>query len=143
MDLRDLVFLRLSGADVCVCRDLWGLADGASGGAAFLKEWKTMEYAIETQPGTVVTTLRGRLTFGDQKAFRSLLAQLSNSGVHTWVIDMRSMDYIDSAGLGLLLLVRQAATKGSATTVLRLSAEGQVRKLMDAARFGQMFTIED
>jgi anti-anti-sigma regulatory factor len=53
------------------------------------------------------------------------------------------MDYIDSAGLGLLLLVRQAATKGSATTVLRLSAEGQVRKLMDAARFGQMFTIED
>ncbi|WP_413204907.1 STAS domain-containing protein [Rhodospirillum sp. A1_3_36] len=102
-----------------------------------------MEYAIEMQTGTVVATLRGRLTFGDQKAFRSLLTQLSESGVQVWVMDMRSMDYIDSAGLGLLLLVRQAATKGNVKTVLRLAAEGQVRKLMDAARFGQMFTIED
>jgi anti-anti-sigma factor len=101
-----------------------------------------MEYAIETKAGTVVATLRGRLTFGDQKAFRVLLDQLTQSGTSAWAIDMRGMDYIDSAGLGLLLLVRQAATKENAHTTLRVAQDGQVRKLMDAARFNQMFTLE-
>ncbi|MCF8480265.1 MAG: STAS domain-containing protein [Rhodospirillum sp.] len=102
-----------------------------------------MEYAIEAKDGAVVVVLRGRLTFADQKVFRVLLAQLSSSGFDAWILDMRFMEYIDSAGLGLLLLVRQAATQEGARTVLRVSMDGQVRNLMDVARFSQMFTLEN
>ncbi len=101
-----------------------------------------MQSSIDTRSGTATASLTGRLTFNDQQAFRDLLTGMSQSGAKAWVLDLTRLEFIDSAGLGLLLLLRQAAAKEDAQASLRVAPDGQVRKLMDAARFGQMFSIQ-
>ena len=57
------------------------------------------------------------------------------------VIELSGLDFIDSAGLGMLLIVRDAAAAHSAKVVLR-GAREQAKRLIQVARFDSLFTVE-
>lgn len=100
-----------------------------------------MNYSIDKQGDTTNITLQGQLTFEAQAQFRQLIKDLEGSWGSQNVIDLMNVDFIDSAGLGLLLRVRAVAESSSQNLALRVPEDGQVRKMMNVARFDQMITL--
>jgi len=52
----------------------------------------------------VILTLKGRLTLGESNIVRERIAQLSAAGKHNVVVDLGGVEYIDSTGLGILVI---------------------------------------
>jgi len=85
-------------------------------------------------------SLSDRLTHADLGAFRDLLSQIKESKCSLVVIDLRSLHWIDSAGLGMLLLARDAAAKDNLQLVLR-SPRGAVKSMLELGRFDAIFNV--
>jgi len=61
----------------------------------------------------VIITIEGRFSFPDHKAFRD--AYLASEPKQTrFIIDMKKTEYIDSAALGMLLVLKEKAGGDSA-----------------------------
>jgi len=55
--------------------------------------------------GITILEIKGRITAGPEAgAFRDAIALLIAAGVRNLVLDMRGVDYIDSSGLGTLVM---------------------------------------
>ena len=68
------------------------------------------ELSVETNPirNGVKLRLNGELQFSDAKDFMHVIpAQVRNRGRYV-VLDMKDLDFIDSAGLGAILFVSEA-----------------------------------
>ncbi len=83
---------------------------------------------------TFEVLLSDRLTIKDQADFRDLLSKLKESGSKIFVLDFSELGWIDSAGLGMLILAKEAAEKAGSELILR-SPKGRVKELLDFARF--------
>jgi len=98
-----------------------------------------MEYTTKNTGDTDEVLLSGKLTFEHQKMFRQMISELKESSSNRWVIDLVNLEYIDSAGLGLLLRVKSVGDKEGKDTALRVPKEGQVNQMLEVSRFDQLF----
>lgn len=101
-----------------------------------------MEYTCQTTGDLLEASLAGRLTFETQKVFRDMVEDLKNSDANRWIINLSDLEFIDSAGLGLLLRAKAVSEQEGHQIFLRPPSEGQVRKMLDVSRFDQMFAYE-
>ena len=76
--------------------------------------------------GITIQDLKGRLTVGDEVSrFRDQLQKLINSGHRNIVLQMEDVDYIDSTGLGALVMAYTSMQKaGGKIKLLNLSRRG-------------------
>jgi len=101
-----------------------------------------LNYKAEFANGTTTVELNGRFTFGDHSSFRKLIEEIRAHKSGTHVLDISGVEFIDSAGLGMLLLARDEGEKSKATVIIR-GAQGQVKRMLEVARFDTLFTLED
>jgi len=73
-----------------------------------------------------------------QQALETALAPLPEQ----LVLDFRHLDFIDSAGLALLISLRRRFRDHPAFLTLLLASEGQVREVLELSRFDQFFQFE-
>jgi stage II sporulation protein AA (anti-sigma F factor antagonist) len=93
-----------------------------------------METQIVTTPQGTEIRLKGRLTFDDLERFNEVKALSDGRAGQSIVFDLSALEFIDSAGLGMLVVFAdQAGTRGIA--VRTRGAGGIVRKLMDLVQF--------
>lgn len=57
------------------------------------------------------------------------------------MVDLSGLEFVDSAGLGMLLILKDELSKNSATLILKAPA-GQVEKMLQVSHFDRMFEIE-
>lgn len=100
-----------------------------------------MEYSIKESGNELEVAVRGRLTFSDHNTFREIVKGLDGKGGKRWVFNLGSLEFIDSAGLGMLLIVRDAASQSNSTVIIR-GAKEQAKRLIEVARFDSLFTVE-
>jgi anti-anti-sigma factor len=90
-----------------------------------------------------LVTLRpqGRFDFNSFRDFRSNYeAALAQEGVKCVLVDLDQVQYIDSAALGILLLLRdKAAPQGVKIELGNL--HGTVKDVLEIANFHKIFTI--
>jgi anti-anti-sigma factor len=91
-----------------------------------------------TRHGVAIT---GRFGFADYSSFKNLLSRMIASGTD-WVIDLGAMDFIDSAGLGMLLVATEEFRRSGHTLILR-HPRGQVRRTLEITTMRDLFTIEE
>ncbi len=101
-----------------------------------------MNYKTESENGTTTVQLSGRFTFGDHSSFRKLIEEIRPYGSKTCVLDVAGVEFIDSAGLGMLLLARDEGERTNTAVVIR-GARGQVKRMLEVARFDTLFKLED
>ena len=101
-----------------------------------------MKFTITEEGGRRVFSLLDQLTFADRAALDQLLPQLVGGGTRGLAINMEKLDYMDSAGLGMLLTLRDQAGR-SGITVSLLKPQGDVKDLLLLACFDTLFTIEN
>ncbi len=82
-----------------------------------------------------------KLTSSDLSAFRELLSEIKRSACKSIVVDLGNLDWIDSAGLGMLILAKELAEKEDLELVLR-SPRGHVKSLLELGRFDKVFSIQ-
>lgn len=85
--------------------------------------------------------LRGRFGFQDYGVFRSMVDQMDLPDDRRLVFDLAEVTFVDSAGLGMLMVVREEMADRGGTVVLR-GARGQVRRMIETARLDRAFEVE-
>jgi anti-sigma B factor antagonist len=71
-----------------------------------------LEIQADEREGVVVLALRGRLTVGESPALRERVNQFAASGQNRVVMDLSQVEYIDSTGLGNLVIYYTSLKKG-------------------------------
>jgi len=84
--------------------------------------------------------LSGEFTFTDHVAFREVADRLFETKDRSLVIDLSKLEFIDSAGLGMLLIAREEAGKANRNLSLR-GPQGQVERMFSVTKFNTLFTI--
>jgi anti-anti-sigma factor len=82
----------------------------------------------------------GRFDFNLHQAFRSVLDTVDNR-IHTFVVDLSQSEYMDSAALGMLLLLLDKAG-GSKDRVKIINPNKTVGKILEIANFDKLFNIK-
>ena len=100
-----------------------------------------MQYESAERDGVIVVTLHGRITYSDHPSFRNVIGQIRDAAAQKVVFEMADVEFIDSAGLGMLLMVRDTASQKKTEVVLRRPC-GQVQRIFASSKFDTLFTIE-
>ena len=100
-----------------------------------------MKYEIENDAGTTVLRVSGEMTVSDRGAFDAMVPRVVQGGSRNVVVDMKNLEFMDSAGLGMLLTLRDQA-QGSGVSVRLRGPEGDVREMLDLACFDTLFSID-
>ncbi|MBF0093980.1 MAG: STAS domain-containing protein [Alphaproteobacteria bacterium] len=101
-----------------------------------------MEHKVQTTSAGREIQLTGRFTFADHEGFRSVVQILEEPDASRVVFDLSGLEFVDSAGLGMFLIAREAAERRKLQLVLK-GAVGQVKRMLDLGRFDALFTIQD
>jgi len=98
-----------------------------------------MQFDFSAHDSTVAMT--GDFTFTDHPAFLQLMKRLLGSPGAPMIIDLSQLTFIDSAGLGMLLIARDEAGKAKRSLSLR-RPRGQIQRMFSVSKFSTLFTIE-
>lgn len=87
----------------------------------------------------LIITVRGRFEYHEHATFRDAY-ESAPDGVRSYRVDLDAVEHIDSAALGMLILLRRHAESRGGSVSLA-GARPQVRRVLDVARFERLFTI--
>jgi anti-anti-sigma factor len=99
-----------------------------------------MEMSINSHGGSCEVRLHGAFTFADNTAFRAVIEHVGLPEIRSFEIDFSDVDFIDSAVLGMLMILRNESAKYGQSVTIR-GARGQVEKVMRMAKFDSKFTM--
>ncbi len=99
-----------------------------------------MKYEIIDGAEMPTLVLRDQLTFSDREQFDTVIDKLLARKKPVTAVDLAGLDYMDSAGLGMLLTLRDRAERQGAQVKL-LRPKGEVSELLALACFDSLFTI--
>lgn len=85
--------------------------------------------------------LKGRLTFSDYSVFREISDYLNQFNPKTCLVNLKDLEFIDSAGLGMLLIMRDKVATKNGVVVLK-NSQGQVKKMLTLGNFESLFSVE-
>lgn len=95
--------------------------------------------AKEVDNGQVlVIRVDGRFDYRANREFRTAMETGKPS---RYVLDLTGADYMDSSALGMMLILRDSVG-GDGRRIKITGANASVRKILDVARFGDIFDIE-
>ena len=101
-----------------------------------------MDYGIVVREQEAVVQLKGRLTFNDHAKLRALIREMLQNKAKRQVLDLSALEFVDSAGIGMLLIAREEMANVEKTLVLRAAA-GQVKRVLTVAQLNKIVAIED
>lgn len=100
-----------------------------------------MDYTVHDNGNLRELELRGQITFEADADFRTILAEWEQGGIADCVLNLSAVDYMDSAGLGLLVMANNAAKQAGVTFRLK-HPRGQVRELIEISEFHTIIPCE-
>ncbi|WP_299441675.1 STAS domain-containing protein [uncultured Rhodospira sp.] len=93
------------------------------------------------EEGTAVVHLSGALTHTAFDRFNTLLEDLRATAAQSYVLDLADVPFIDSSGIGMLLMGQEVAEQQACT--LRLRAVGPaVRAMLEQAHVIELFAVD-
>ena len=101
-----------------------------------------MDYGIDVKEQEAVVRLKGRLTFNDHAKLRALIREMLQNKAKRQVLDLSALEFVDSAGIGMLLIAREEMANVDKTLVLRAAA-GQVKRVLTVAQLNKIVVIEE
>lgn len=99
-----------------------------------------MLVASYVEADRIFIMLSGRFTFDDHTVFEEVLThvrQASDLGIY---LDMKAIQFIDSAGLGMLLLAHDEAKKQGKKIIIS-GLNGQAKKMFYMTRMERLFEV--
>ena len=101
-----------------------------------------MPITEKTEGDQAEMRLEGRLTFADTSDYRRRLNALLAQRPKTLSVLLAGLTFMDSAGLGMLIVTLEECRKNGVTLTLR-HPQGDVRELLRVTRCYERFSIVD
>lgn len=100
-----------------------------------------MKLTTTIQANRAILAVEGEFYFDSVMQFRNAASAVAaNPAVEQIEIDLGRSIYLDSSALGVLLTTREMARKGKKSITLT-NCNGEVRQLLNVAKFGNLFSI--
>lgn len=99
-----------------------------------------MEYASELSNNTLRVYLNGKLTFSDNASFQAISKKLEEGKVKDLEVGLDGLEYIDSSGIGMLLVLKEKCDEIAAQMTLS-KPRGQVAKILRIACIDRVIPI--
>jgi anti-sigma B factor antagonist len=115
-----------------------------AGGAAWVMEiMTTLEIQDEERPdGEYVIRLKGPLDFSQAADARATINRRIEEGARRVVVDLNGVEYIDSAGLGVLVgMLARSREHGSELAVV--CSVPRLRRVFDVTKLSQILPLYD
>ncbi len=94
-----------------------------------------------SENNTVLTLfIKGIFDIKSHKSFSTAYSNTVSKDVKIF-IDLKEMEYLDSSGLGMLLVLREKAG-GSEADIKIINASSQVKEIFKMANYHLLFTID-
>lgn len=100
-----------------------------------------MKYKQSIEDGVATVKISESLTFSCHQDFRDMLASLADKKISKCIFDISELTAIDSAGLGMFLIAKDAAAENDFCMVIK-GPQGQVGSVMKLAKFEDIFEIQ-
>lgn len=101
-----------------------------------------MNFQVRRSSETIEVLLSGRLEFTDHESLPDIVDLLYGEDPRRFILDMEGLEFIDSAGIGMLLILQEETEQRNFKLILR-KLHGDVRRSIDLARIGELITIEE
>lgn len=101
-----------------------------------------MDYQAKTNANEIEFVMRGKLTTNDHKKFRDMVHSDGCNGQARVILNMKDIDFIDSAGIGMLLYANKLGTHQGWTLVIA-QPSAQVRKMVDVCKLDKLVSVRD
>lgn len=100
-----------------------------------------MQYSSQiTSDGGIKYTVSGQLSAQHHSTFRALLKDLEAATFLRCTLNLAQLEFIDSGGLGMLLLANDMCKKRGVVLVLE-GAAGNVLKILTLSHFQKIMTM--
>lgn len=100
-----------------------------------------MKYTLKEQGDKVVIAFTGELVLSDEEEFRGLSERVHEMPIKHCSVDITGLEFMDSAGLGLLLVLKEMTEENGASISLKV-ADGPVREILDISEFESLIPYE-
>ena len=94
-----------------------------------------MGFALSKSGGAPTIQVIGRFDFTANREFRTMCQELGS--VPACTVDLKDATYVDSSALGMMLLLKEKVEE-----IKIVGASPGVRKVLEIANFGTLFTLE-
>lgn len=91
----------------------------------------------QTDADQLTITITGTFNFG---CYEDFYRAIGEKPAPRYVVDLRQVEYIDSAALGMLLVLRERSAEDPRRVTLKVGV-GQPRDVLRLANFSSLFTI--
>ncbi len=107
------------------------------------KEQPNMEFNIENLPGgNIIVSISGKLTLENGTDFANkIIKQIVENNVKDILIDMRQIEYVDSFGMGALLMCNRKMNECKGH--IQLLMNGQVSQVFYRANLHKVLDIQE
>lgn len=99
----------------------------------------TSEFSVENNQVTV--TLNGSIYVEEAANLREQLIDYIDKGHSIFCINVTSVDYIDSSGLGVLVAIHKRALQNNGKVIVR-GLSGIVKELFELTRLNKVFELQ-
>jgi stage II sporulation protein AA (anti-sigma F factor antagonist) len=100
-----------------------------------------MDFKTTNTGDATEVRMTGRLEFTDHDKLQDLVTLLGQTSRRRFAIDLSALEFVDSAGLGMLLILQEEAESRDVELVVR-GAAGDVRRSIELARLNEIITVE-
>lgn len=98
--------------------------------------------SIEEKNGISIIHIQGRLDVGTAPSFDKFLKQLIGEGRNRLIVEMSGLEYISSAGIGVFVSCKQAASKQGGDVGIA-GMQKNVYQVFDLLGFSKVFKIAE
>ncbi|MBT7582931.1 MAG: STAS domain-containing protein [Kordiimonadaceae bacterium] len=99
-----------------------------------------MEYSSKQDGTNCEFNFLGTFSFSDNENVRKLIEEFKSSGCSRCSVQLGALEDIDSAGLGMLILIDEAV-KEDGKSVEFVGPTGQVERMLEISKFSEIITI--
>lgn len=99
-----------------------------------------MKYAITDKSPNSVVAFSGEMGFQDFEIFRRFLDELDHLSIKSIVADLSELTKIDSAGVGMLLVLQETAEEKGFQVSIK-GSEGEVQEVFEVCRLHEMIKM--
>jgi anti-anti-sigma factor len=100
----------------------------------------SLSSSVSADGKTVTMSISGRFEFSDHTAFRQGYNLVSPASSN-YILDMSRVDYMDSAALGMLVVLHERTGKNKNKIVLK-GCSPEILQIIEISKFDQLITIE-
>ena len=85
--------------------------------------------------------LSGQLTYNDRMAFNDVVFAFSKGGADSLIVDFSDITFVDSNGIGMLLVLHDDASKNGKKVTIR-GLNGHVQRVFENSQLGNLFDVK-